>query len=93
MKFTVEMRPYDAMQELIGRGEVIDDVRIMEGIIWNEEAIKAFDDIAASHFASPPSMDEFAEWLNGSVVELLERLGLESQTKQGEDNEAHQDDA
>lgn len=78
MKFIVEKRPYDAMQELIGRDEVIDDVRIMEGIIWNEEAIEAFDKIAEGHFTDPPDMDGFAEWLNGNVVEILERLGVES---------------
>ena len=79
MKFTVEREPYEVMEELIRKDEVSDDVKIMEGIIRNGGAVDGFAHLVESEFKTPPAEDEFAAYLNSSVVKILEHLGLDSE--------------
>jgi len=79
MKFIVERKPYDVMTSLIREGSTIDDVKIMEGMIWNEGAVDSFNELAERHFENPPTLEEFTDYLNGNVVEILEKLGIDSE--------------
>jgi hypothetical protein len=79
MKFAVKGEPYEVMVELIKKNEVSDDVKIMEGIIWNKGAVDGFTHLVDSEFKTTPTEEEFADYLNSNVVEILEDLGLDSE--------------
>ena len=79
MLFAVEKEPYDAMTELIKEDAVNDDVKIVEGMVWNGDCVEKFNSYVERKFVVPPTMDEFADFLNRNVVEILLDLGLDTE--------------
>lgn len=72
------MTPYDQMLLFIEQGLCIDDVGIVEGMIWNACAVDEFNAYVEKHLPEWYEDDvAYVDWLNIEIGEIAHDLNLE----------------
>lgn len=72
------MTPFEMMEDANRKNMCIDDVTIIEGMVWNADVVDKFNEYVKKE--NPGYADDesaYAEWLGEHVVDFVDSLGLE----------------